>query len=124
MRSEALSDSNGVPEKVAPTRGAETVRPRGAQSLRVRRHLTAELCRMIGDTGLNQTQTAKWLQVDQSRISQLLNRQLVHFSTDTLLDLLARARVRVDVVFDQRDKSSDADSQSTSDEILPRTGAR
>jgi predicted XRE-type DNA-binding protein len=79
---------------------------------------------MIGDTGLNQTQTAKWLQVDQSRISQLLNRQLVHFSTDTLLDLLARARVRVDVVFDQRDKSSDADSQSTSDEILPRTGAR
>jgi hypothetical protein len=50
---------------------------------------------------LNQVQTARWLAVDQSRISDLLNEKLRRFSTDTLLDMISKAGVRVSVTFDK-----------------------
>jgi predicted XRE-type DNA-binding protein len=76
-------------------------RERGEASVGIRRLLMAQLVCLIRAKGLNQVQTARWLAVDQSRISDLLNNKLRRFSTDTLLDMIARAGVSVVVSFDK-----------------------
>src|SRR5262245_21882065 len=83
---------------IAPVKG-RSARSRGASSLRVRRFLMSQRCRMIDARRLNQVQAARWLHIGQPRVSQLLRGQADRFSTDTLLDMLALAglRVRVDI---------------------------
>jgi len=74
-------------------------RQRGEASLAVRRQLVTTLVRVIRDRGLNQVQAARWLAVDQSRISNLLNNKPNRFSTDTLIDMTARAGITVGINF-------------------------
>ena len=74
-------------------------RQRDTASLAARRVLMAQLVCLIRGRGLNQTQAARWLAVDQSRISDLLNDKLGRLSTDTLLDMVARAGVSVTISF-------------------------
>src|SRR5262245_62268001 len=69
----------------------QSARSRGEQSLRIRRFLMAQLRQLIGARGFNQVEAARWLQIGQPRISQLLSGQTNRFSTDTLLDLLEAA---------------------------------
>lgn len=76
-----------------------STRARGEESLRTRRLLMHHVSELIRNRGLNQVQAAKWLGVTQPRISQLLNGQAHRFSTDTLLDILGAAGVRVLVDF-------------------------
>ncbi len=66
-----------------------------AEHLLVRADLMIELQKAIAARGLKQAETAKVLRVSQPRVSDLLRGRLDLFSTDALIDMLARLGVRV-----------------------------
>jgi predicted XRE-type DNA-binding protein len=66
-----------------------------AAHLLVRSDLMIQVQKFIGSRRLTQTQVAKLLRVTQPRVSDLLRGRVDLFSTDTLLDMLARLGVRV-----------------------------
>ena len=69
-----------------------------AEHLLVRSDLLIQLQKAITSRGMKQYETAKILRVTQPRVSDLLRGRIDLFSTDTLIDLLARLGVRVRVV--------------------------
>jgi predicted XRE-type DNA-binding protein len=66
-----------------------------AAHLLVRSDLMIQVQKLIGARRLTQKQVAKVLRVTQPRVSDLLRGRIDLFSTDTLLDMLARLGVRV-----------------------------
>jgi hypothetical protein len=70
---------------------------------------------------MNQMQAARWLAVDQSRISDLLNDKLGRLSTDTLLDMVARAGVSVTISF-AKTESDRTDYAASTEADLPSFG--
>lgn len=68
-----------------------------AEHLRIRSALMAALKRLLEERNLNQTDAAELLDVSQPRISDLVRGKIDLFSIDTLVDMLARAGVRVEV---------------------------
>lgn len=72
--------------------------PAEAEHLRIRSTLMVELRRVLARRGLTQAQAARLLGVTQPRISDLARGKIDRFSIDTLVDLLARAGVRVRLV--------------------------
>ena len=69
-----------------------------AEHLRIRSTLMIAVRTLIEDRGLTQGEAAKLLGVTQPRISNLVRGRIDLFSIDTLIDMLARAGVHVDVV--------------------------
>jgi predicted XRE-type DNA-binding protein len=63
--------------------------------LLVRSDLMIQVQKLIASRRLTQVQVAKLLRVTQPRISDLLRGRVDLFSTDTLLDMLARLGIRV-----------------------------
>ena len=63
--------------------------------LLVRSDLMIQVQKLIAARRLTQVQVAKLLRVTQPRVSDLLRGRIDLFSTDTLLDMLARLGVRV-----------------------------
>ena len=72
--------------------------PQEAEHLLIRADLLIQLQNVIATEGLTQTQVARILHVSQPRVSDLRRGRLDLFSTDTLIDMLARLGVRVRVV--------------------------
>ena len=68
-----------------------------AAHLRIRSALMATLGQVLRDRGLTQAQAAELLEVSQPRVSDLVRGKIDMFSVDTLVDMLARAGVRVDI---------------------------
>lgn len=68
---------------------------REAEHLRVRAALMLALERVIARRRLTQAQAAKLLGVRQPRVSDLVRGRLHRFSIDALVDMLARAGLRV-----------------------------
>jgi predicted XRE-type DNA-binding protein len=70
-----------------------------AEHLLVRADLMIEIQKLIASRHLKQKTAAKLLRVTQPRISDLLRGRIDLFSTDALIDMLARlgARVRLSV---------------------------
>jgi predicted XRE-type DNA-binding protein len=66
-----------------------------AEHLRVRAELMVALDRLIKRRRLTQAQAAKLLGVSQPRVSDLVRGQFHRFSIDALVEMLARAGVRV-----------------------------
>ena len=54
-----------------------------------------QLQKLIASRGLKQKEAAKTLHVSQPRVSDLLRGRIDLFSTDALIDMLARLGVRV-----------------------------
>ena len=77
-----------------------------AEHLRIRSTLMGELRRLIEARGLTQGDAAKLFGVTQPRISNLVRGRIDLFSIDTLVDMLFRAGVHVDVVLSSGDKGS------------------
>ena len=75
-----------------------------AENLRVRSTLMARIKKVIEDRGLTQNEAARLFGVTQPRISNLVCGRIDLFSIDTLIDMLARAGVRVRVTM-QRSSS-------------------
>ena len=70
-----------------------------AEHLLVRADLMIQTQKLVASRRLKQREVAKLLRVTQPRISDLLRGRIDLFSTDTLIDMLARlgARVRISV---------------------------
>ncbi len=71
--------------------------PEEAEHLLIRADLMIELQRRIEAQGMSQAAAAKRLRVTQPRISDLLRGRIDLFSTDALIDMLARLGVEVRV---------------------------
>ena len=69
--------------------------PVEAEHLRVRAELMLGLERLIARRRLTQARAAKLLGVSQPRVSDLARGRLHRFSIDALVDILARAGVKV-----------------------------
>jgi predicted XRE-type DNA-binding protein len=70
-----------------------------AEHLRIRSSLMIAARRLIEDRSLTQAEAAKLFGVTQPRVSNLVRGKIDLFSIDTLIDMLARAGIHVDVVF-------------------------
>ena len=68
-----------------------------AEHLRIRSALIATLRKLLQDQKLTQARAAELLDVSQPRVSDLVRGKIDLFSIDALVDMLARAGVRVDV---------------------------
>ena len=68
-----------------------------AEHLKVRSALMATLRQVITDIGMTQTEAAAVFEVTQPRISDLMRGRIDLFSIDTLVDMLGRAGVRVEL---------------------------
>ena len=66
-----------------------------AEHLLIRADLMIEVQKIISSRRLKQREAAKILRVSQPRVSDLLRGRIDLFSTDALIDMLARLRVRV-----------------------------
>lgn len=72
--------------------------PDEAEHLLVRSDLLIKIQKLIASRHLRQAEVAKILRVTQPRVSDLLRGRIDLFSTDALIDMLARLSVRVRVV--------------------------
>jgi len=68
-----------------------------AANLQLRSRLMAELKSIIEESGMTQVQAAGKLGIHQSRISDLMRGKIDRFSTDILVNLLARTGRHVSV---------------------------
>ena len=69
-----------------------------SEHLLVRADLLIQVQKVIAARGLKQAEAAKLIQVTQPRVSDLLRGRIDLFSTDSLIDLLARLGVGVKLV--------------------------
>jgi predicted XRE-type DNA-binding protein len=69
--------------------------PKEAESLRLRAELMVEVSRLIEARKLTQRAAAKLLGVTQPRISDLIRGKIDLFSIDTLVNMLARGGMHV-----------------------------
>ena len=69
-----------------------------AEHLAIRAELMIQIEKAITGRGLKQAEAAKLMHVTQPRVSDLLRGRMDLFSTDTLIDMLARLGVRVRLV--------------------------
>jgi predicted XRE-type DNA-binding protein len=68
-----------------------------AEHLRIRSALMATLREILEKRKLTQAEAAELFEVSQPRISDLVRGKIGQFSIDTLVDMLARAGLRVEV---------------------------
>jgi len=73
--------------------------PKEAESLRLRAELMIEVTRLIQARKLTQSAAAYLFGVTQPRISDLIRGKIDLFSIDTLVNMLARAGMRVQLRF-------------------------
>jgi predicted XRE-type DNA-binding protein len=78
--------------------GDLSFRPDEAEHLLVRSDLLIKVEKLIASRRLKQAEVAKILRMTQPRVSDLLRGRIDLFSTDALIDMLARLGVRVRLV--------------------------
>lgn len=69
-----------------------------AEHLLIRADLLIQVQKLIASRRLAQAEVAKLLRVSQPRVSDLLRGRIDLFSTDSLIDMLARLGIRVRLV--------------------------
>jgi predicted XRE-type DNA-binding protein len=69
-----------------------------SEHLLVRADLLIQVQKAVASRGLKQAEAAKVLRVTQPRVSDLLRGRIDLFSTDTLIDMLARLGVGIRLV--------------------------
>lgn len=72
--------------------------PEEAEHLRIRSALMATVRKVIEDQALTQVRAAALFGVSQPRVSDLMRGKIDLFSIDALIEMLARAGVRVELV--------------------------
>ena len=76
--------------------------PEEAENLKVRADLMIELSKLIKAKKLTQARAAKLLGVTQPRVSDLVRGKIDRFSVDSLIQMLGRAGVRVEITTKRR----------------------
>jgi predicted XRE-type DNA-binding protein len=69
-----------------------------SEHLLVRADLLIQVQKVVASSGLKQAEAARVLQVTQPRVSDLLRGRIDLFSTDALIDMLARLGVGVRLI--------------------------
>ena len=69
-------------------------------SHRIRALLMVRLRELRRSRGLTQVQAARWFGVSQPRISHLAQNRTDRFTTDTLINMLAHAGIRLSLTFE------------------------
>jgi predicted XRE-type DNA-binding protein len=77
-----------------------------AENLRIRSELMTQLEKLIERKGLTQTAAARLLGVSQPRVSDLVRGRIELFSIDVLVNMLAKAGVRVAVTTRSRRRAA------------------
>jgi predicted XRE-type DNA-binding protein len=77
-----------------------------AENLRIRSELMTQLEKLIERKGLTQTAAARLLGVSQPRVSDLVRGRIELFSIDVLVNMLAKAGVRVAVTMRHRRRAA------------------
>jgi predicted XRE-type DNA-binding protein len=77
-----------------------------AENLRIRSELMTQLEKLIERKGLTQTAAARLLGVSQPRVSDLVRGRIELFSIDVLVNMLAKAGVRVAVTMRPRRRAA------------------
>jgi predicted XRE-type DNA-binding protein len=77
-----------------------------AENLRIRSELMIRLEKLIQREGLTQTAAARLFGVSQPRVSDLVRGRIELFSIDTLVNMLAKAGVRVTVATRSRRRAA------------------
>jgi len=95
---------------------------REAVSLELRSFLAFRLEEFIETGRLTQHQAAAFFGVSQPRISNLVRGRIELFSLDTLVDMLTRAGVRIEVLLQPGTRRRNGGSYSTSDASASRRG--
>lgn len=72
--------------------------PGDAEHLRIRSDLMLKVQKVIAARGLKQGRAAELLGVSQPRVSDLMRGRIDLFSTDSLIDMLAKLGIRAKVV--------------------------
>ena len=72
--------------------------PAEAESLLMRTQLTHALDTLIKERNLTQTQAGRLLGVSQPRVSDVTRGRIERFTIDALVEMLARAGVRLEIV--------------------------
>lgn len=72
--------------------------PEEAEYLLLRSRLMAMVADLIGRRGLTQAAAAQLLGISQPRVSDVVRGRFDRFTIDALVEMLARAGVRVDIV--------------------------
>jgi predicted XRE-type DNA-binding protein len=78
--------------------------PEESQSLRARSSLMITLSQVIEQQHLTQAKAAELFGVSQPRISDLVRGKIDRFSVDTLVDMLGRAGLTVQIVVEHRSR--------------------
>ena len=86
-----------------------------AVSLELRSFLAFRLERFIKTEALTQRQAAAFFGVSQPRISNLVRGRIDLFSLDTLVDMLTRAGVRIEVLLRPTNRRPNGGTRSASD---------
>ena len=73
--------------------------PEEAQHLLIRSELMLKIEKLLNEKGLTQAAAARLMGVSQPRVSDLLRGKIALFSTDSLIDMLAKLGVTVRVAF-------------------------
>lgn len=73
--------------------------PEEAQHLFIRSELMLKIERLLKERGLTQAAAARIMGVSQPRVSDLLRGKIGLFSTDSLIDMLAKLGVTVRIAF-------------------------
>jgi predicted XRE-type DNA-binding protein len=76
--------------------------PERAESLRLRAALMVQIKRLMEARRLTQTAAAEMFGVSQPRMSDLVRGKIDLFSLDTLVDMLGRSGMRVQIRVDRR----------------------
>ena len=97
MRSET-QDHNILADRPAAPHAAPALST-GA-SHRIKALLMVRLREMRRSKGLTQVQAAHWFGVSQPRVSHLAQNRVDRFTTDTLINMLAHAGIRVSLTFE------------------------
>ena len=71
-----------------------------AANLLVRTDLMLDLSRLIKDKGLKQKEAAELMGVQQSLISDLVRGKIGRFTIDKLVNMAARAGIKINFIFD------------------------
>jgi predicted XRE-type DNA-binding protein len=71
--------------------------PETAEHLRIRSGLMATVRRAIEETGMTQAEAARLFKVTQPRISNLMRGKIDLFSVDSLIEMLSRAGIGIEV---------------------------
>ena len=86
--------------------------PEEAENLRIRAALMVAVREIVEDRGLTQTEAAKLFQTSQPRVSDVMRGKIDEFTIDSLVNMLSRAGVRIEVRLEAPPSRSRREPQS------------